>query len=86
VGVKATFLRLLRMVERGWPLPLGAIHNQRRLVALDNLVDLILTCLTHPAAAIGLRWRRCSHHRAVAPHGPAPGRPGGFGDCARLGG
>ena len=33
------------------PLPLGAIHNQRSLVAIDNLVDLIATCLTHPAAA-----------------------------------
>jgi hypothetical protein len=33
------------------PLPLGTIHNQRSLVALDNLVDLIVTCLTHPAAA-----------------------------------
>ena len=32
-------------------MPLGAIHNQRSLVALGNLVDLILTCLTHPAAA-----------------------------------
>ena len=30
---------------------LGAIHNQRRLVALDNLVDLIVTRITHPAAA-----------------------------------
>ena len=33
------------------PLPLGVIHNQRSLVALDNLVDLIVTCLAHPAAA-----------------------------------
>ena len=33
------------------PLPLGAIHNQRSLVAIDNLVDLIATCITHPAAA-----------------------------------
>jgi len=32
-------------------LPLGAIHNQRSLVALDNLVDLIITCITHPQAA-----------------------------------
>ena len=33
------------------PLQLGALHNQRSLVALDNLVDLIVTCLTDPAAA-----------------------------------
>ena len=45
------FGSLLRWLKRGIPLPLGAIHNQRSLVALDNLVDLIVTCLTHPAAA-----------------------------------
>jgi nucleoside-diphosphate-sugar epimerase len=30
---------------------LGSIHNKRSLVALDNLVDLIITCIDHPAAA-----------------------------------
>lgn len=42
---------LMRAVQRGWPLPLGAVHNQRSLVALDNLVDFIITCTTHPLAA-----------------------------------
>jgi len=50
-GVKANFAALMRAVQRGWPLPLGAVHNQRSLVALDNLVDLIVTCITHPQAA-----------------------------------
>ena len=50
-GVKANFASMMRWLKRGIPLPLGAIHNQRSLVALDNLVDLIMTCLTHPAAA-----------------------------------
>lgn len=50
-GVKANFAVMMRWLKRGIPLPLGAIHNQRSLVALDNLVDLIVTCLTHPAAA-----------------------------------
>jgi len=50
-GVKANFAALMRATQRGWLLPLGAVHNQRSLVALDNLVDLIATCLTHPAAA-----------------------------------
>ena len=45
------FGSLMRWLQRRVPLPLGAIHNQRSLVALDNLVDLIVTCLTHPAAA-----------------------------------
>jgi nucleoside-diphosphate-sugar epimerase len=50
-GVKANFAALMRAVQRGWPLPLGAVHNQRSLVALDNLVDFIVTCVTHPQAA-----------------------------------
>ena len=50
-GVKANFAALMRVVQRGWPLPLGAVHNQRSLVALDNLVDFIVTCITHPLAA-----------------------------------
>ena len=45
------FGSLMRAVQRGWPLPLGAVHNQRSLVALDNLVDLIVSCITHPQAA-----------------------------------
>lgn len=50
-GVKANFAAMMRWLQRGIPLPLGAIHNQRSLVALDNLVDLIVTCISHPAAA-----------------------------------
>ena len=50
-GVKANFAAMMRWLSRGVPLPLGAIHNQRSLVALGDLVDLIMTCLTHPAAA-----------------------------------
>ena len=42
---------IYQLTERGWPLPLGAVHNQRSLVALDNLVDFIVTCLSHPQAA-----------------------------------
>ena len=45
------FGSLIRWTEKGFPMPLGSIHNQRSLVALDNLVDLIITCITHPAAA-----------------------------------
>lgn len=50
-GVKANFLSMMRWLHKGLPLPLGAIHNKRSLVALDNLIDLIITCLDHPAAA-----------------------------------
>jgi len=51
LGVKANFAALMRAVQRGWPLPLGAVYNQRSLIALDNLVDFIITCITHPQAA-----------------------------------
>jgi len=50
-GAVGNFGALMRWLQRGLPLPLGAIHNQRSLVAIDNLIDLIVTCLTHPAAA-----------------------------------
>lgn len=50
-GVKANFQVLMRAVARGIPVPLGAIHNRRSLVALDTLVDFIVTCIEHPAAA-----------------------------------
>lgn len=50
-GVKANFLAMMRWIVRGVPLPLGALYNRRSLIALDNLVDLIITCIDHPAAA-----------------------------------
>ena len=50
-GVKGNLASLIRVVAKGLPLPLGAIHNRRSLVGLDNLVDLIVTCVNHPAAA-----------------------------------
>ena len=50
-GVKANFQSMMRWLDKGIPLPLGAIHNQRSLVSLDNLIDLIVTCIHHPAAA-----------------------------------
>jgi UDP-4-keto-D-QuiNAc 4-reductase len=51
-GAPGNFARLLRAVRGGWPLPFGAVDgNRRSLVALDNLVDLLLLCTRHPAAA-----------------------------------
>jgi len=49
--VRANFLTMMRWLYAGVPLPFGAIHNLRSLVGLDNLIDLIVTCLDHPAAA-----------------------------------
>ncbi|SDT90771.1 UDP-glucose 4-epimerase family protein [Geopseudomonas guangdongensis] len=50
-GVKGNFASMIKLVENGLPLPLGAIHNKRSLVGIDNLVDLIIHCIDHPAAA-----------------------------------
>ena len=49
-GVQGNFLTMMRWLRRGVPLPFGAIHNRRSLVALDNLVDLLATCGEHPRA------------------------------------
>lgn len=50
-GVRANFQRLIRWVRKGLPLPFGAVDNRRSLVGRDNLVDLLILCLDHPAAA-----------------------------------
>ena len=50
-GVKANFESMMRWVALGIPLPLGTINNSRSMVALGNLVDLLVTCLKHPASA-----------------------------------
>lgn len=50
-GVKANFLAMMRWVHKGLPVPFGELRNRRSLAALDNLVDLVKTCCTSPAAA-----------------------------------
>ena len=50
-GAPGNFGRLTKLALKNLPLPLGAIDNKRSLVSLDNLVDLIITCIDHPKAA-----------------------------------
>jgi len=50
-NVPGNFRRLIGLINKRIPLPLGLINNKRTFVALDNLVDLIMCCSTHPAAA-----------------------------------
>lgn len=50
-SVKGNFANMIKLVSKGLPLPLGAIHNRRSLVALDNLTALMVTCIDHPNAA-----------------------------------
>ncbi|AIR89959.1 UDP-glucose 4-epimerase family protein [Pseudomonas cremoricolorata] len=50
-GVQANFLTMMTWLYRRVPLPFGAIDNRRSLVSLANLIDLIMVCIDHPAAA-----------------------------------
>ena len=50
-GVGGNFLRLLKLVRRGIPLPLGAVDNRRSLIYNGNLASVLLACVAHPAAA-----------------------------------
>ena len=53
-GVKANFLNLIKMVDRGLPLPFGLATGLRSMVAVDNLVDLLILCTTHARAPGGI--------------------------------
>lgn len=50
-GVKANFLNLLKLSNTGLPLPFGLVNNKRSMVYVENLVDFIIRCIDHPAAA-----------------------------------
>jgi UDP-glucose 4-epimerase len=50
-GVKGNLAALMRAVDRGIPLPLGAVDNRRSLIGLDNLIGAIRLCIDHPEAA-----------------------------------
>jgi UDP-glucose 4-epimerase len=50
-GVKANYLKLMNLVQRRLPLPLGGIVNKRSMLALDNLIHFILLAARHPKAA-----------------------------------
>ena len=50
-GVGANFSRMIEWVRRGVSLPLGAVHNRRALVYIDNLTDLLVAGCQHRDAA-----------------------------------
>lgn len=50
-GVGGNFARLLKLVERRIPLPLGAVNNHRSMVYVENLTSALISCAVHPAAA-----------------------------------
>ena len=50
-NVKANFLKLLKTIDRGTPLPFASVKNQRNLIFVKNLVHAILVCIRHPGAS-----------------------------------
>lgn len=48
-GVKANFLKLIRWVDQGIPLPFASVNNKRSMVYLGNLVDALILSATHPS-------------------------------------
>jgi nucleoside-diphosphate-sugar epimerase len=50
-GVKGNFISLLAAINKGVPLPLASANNARSLIYVGNLVDALISCATHPAAA-----------------------------------
>lgn len=50
-GVKGNIIRLIKMIDKGLPLPFGAIDNKRSLIGLDNFISFLLCCIQHPEAA-----------------------------------
>ncbi len=50
-GVKGNLARLTKFVKSGIPLPLSLIKNQRSMIGMDNLVDLLIRCIDHPQAS-----------------------------------
>ena len=50
-GVKANFSALISAVKRGLPLPIATVKNERSMIGINNLIDLIITSSTNPKAA-----------------------------------
>jgi nucleoside-diphosphate-sugar epimerase len=65
-GVRGNFGRLIRCVERGWPLPFASVENRRSLVSVWNLSDLVARALLHPSAP-GRAWLVCDGEDVSTP-------------------
>lgn len=50
-GVKGNIAKIMKLINLGIPLPFGSINNKRSMIGLDNMIDLIKTCIHHPNAA-----------------------------------
>jgi len=50
-GAKGNLASLIKIVRSGIPLPLSFVKNQRSMIGIDNLVDLLVQCIDHPKAS-----------------------------------
>jgi nucleoside-diphosphate-sugar epimerase len=50
-GAPGNFAQMLKVLDKGIPLPLASVKNQRSLIYIENLVDALIHCSTYPAAA-----------------------------------
>jgi len=50
-GAKGNLARLIKLIRSGIPLPLSLVKNQRSMIGIDNLVDLLIRCIDHPEAS-----------------------------------
>lgn len=50
-GGKGNFTQMLKVLAKGIPLPLASVRNLRSLIYVENLVDVLIVCAIHPAAA-----------------------------------
>ena len=49
-GAKGNLKSLMQLVNSGIPLPFRLINNRRSLIGIDNLIDLLISCIDHPEA------------------------------------
>tara|TARA_B100000902_G_C27228425_1_gene873480 strand:- start:99 stop:1061 length:963 start_codon:yes stop_codon:yes gene_type:complete len=48
---KGNIIKFIKLIDSGIPLPLGSINNSKSFLSIDNLVDFLCLCVTHPSAA-----------------------------------
>ena len=51
VNAPGNFLRLLKLVDKGIPLPFGSLHEKKSLISIDNLLDFIAKCISSSSAS-----------------------------------
>ena len=85
-GVKGNFAQMIRVLKKRIPLPLASVRNLRSLVYVGNLVDALILCATHPAAA-GQTYLVSDGEDVATPNllrwlGEAMGRPARLLPCS----